>query len=134
MKSTLHADSRPYSKEVERRNRRLHLMLQAKPKSKGMSSLLPGQIEGSQRTRIEGLYCPNRSIHFSFLYFVLSLHFIAIQYGCNNVVFIFCIFIAFVQMLVIRMYGKIKPISRNLKFKDKMHAIKHTIHTHAPLG
>ena len=35
MKSAPHADSRPQSKEAERQNRRLHLMLHAKPKSKG---------------------------------------------------------------------------------------------------
>ena len=41
MKSALHTDSRPQSKEAERQNRRLHLMLQAKLISKDASLLLP---------------------------------------------------------------------------------------------
>ena len=64
----------------------------------------------------------------------LPLHFLAFQYGCNSVGFIFCTFITFVRVLVIRCVwkDKIQQVD-NLKIKDKcMQSI--TLCTHAPLG
>ena len=71
------------------------------------------KLKEARKGRIEECCCLNRKSPFSFLILFSSLDFLAIQYGCNSVGFIFCIFIAFVQMLVIGMYGKIKPTSRS---------------------
>ena len=39
----------------------------------------------ARKSIIEGCCCLNRKAFLPFFYFVLSLHFLPIQYGCNSV-------------------------------------------------
>ena len=54
---------------------------------------LPGQIEGNEEEQNRRVLLPESKRTFSLLYFVLSLHFLAIQYGCNSVGYLFYAFL-----------------------------------------
>ena len=81
----VHTDFQAQSKAAARRlNRRLHLTLAAWPKSKE-----------AWKSRIEGCIPPGSKTYLPLFYYVLSLYFLAIQYGCNSVGYLFSAFYYF---------------------------------------